>query len=883
MLKSMVQNMPDRSSQSPGKSEKPDQQIKKTASLRIANRYEVVTKLAGGMAFVYLCRDHESNQPVALKIFKPELLSHRIARDLFLREGTMWVELGMHPHIVRALRVERIGDGREVYLVLEWVMQPKGKSTPALRSWLIPGRPLPLEQALLFSLHVTRGMKYATTKISGLVHRDLKPENILISHDGKAKVTDFGLASTLSGMGAESAGISVSKEDFGRTQLTQGVVGTPLYMAPEQWRHERLDTRADIYALGCILYEMVTGHYAVVGKSREELKENHLAGKIKPPPSTVPREVVMLLRRCLVADRGKRFLNWAEFEEAIVQVYRSVTGEAPHEEREAAGETKAERLAAGNSYNEMGLSYLDIGKLDVAVMYFEQAVTVGRTEGSRRLEGQGLGNLGLAYSALGYVERAIDFHEEHLAIARAIGDPAEEGQALGDLGRAYRRLGQIEEAISFHDQELAIARQLSDGFKEAAALDSLGATYWAIDDPEKKARAVPFFKQSLAIARSIEDQSRVKSILNSMGRIFLASGEMKEAKALFHQSRVIAKKMGDRVGEGEALGDLGDMHNAAGEVERAKEFYQLALKISRESNDRRRELANLIRFGDLFVAGGDVEEAIMYYTDALAAVTEMGDRSFEFIVMNKLGGAYSTLGDYMQAASLYRRIFEQARASGDRAVQQQALLDLGASYEGWGDLRRKAGYLKQHLEISREAGDRESELEMLHKLALLYVEMKELQTAFQVYSEILALCRESGDHILEAAILNERGDVYRRVGSADRALENYQAAMQVAVANQDQVAEAVAMGNIAMAYSDLGKKWQARRYGERAVKTAHNAKSAGGVAMARYKLAVVHYQQKKWSNAHSNASKAQLLFAKLGDQEQADRMTALLERIERQR
>lgn len=79
------------------------------------------------MGLVYLCRDHFNSELVALKTFKPEFLSHRAARDLFLREGTMWVEIGRHPNVVQAYRVERVGDGSEVYLVLEWIVQPQDK------------------------------------------------------------------------------------------------------------------------------------------------------------------------------------------------------------------------------------------------------------------------------------------------------------------------------------------------------------------------------------------------------------------------------------------------------------------------------------------------------------------------------------------------------------------------------------------------------------------------------------------------------------------------------------------------------------------------------------------------------------------------------------
>ena len=87
---------------------------------RIAGRYEVAGRpLMGGMGIVYLCLDHVEERPVALKTFRPEYLPNRAVRDRFLREGTMWVNLGHHPHVVRCYGVEHIGDGREVYLVLE--------------------------------------------------------------------------------------------------------------------------------------------------------------------------------------------------------------------------------------------------------------------------------------------------------------------------------------------------------------------------------------------------------------------------------------------------------------------------------------------------------------------------------------------------------------------------------------------------------------------------------------------------------------------------------------------------------------------------------------------------------------------------------------------
>ena len=165
--------------------------------------YEIAGRpLMGGMGIAYICLDTETDRPVALKTFRPELLPDRAARDRFLREGTAWVDLGAHPHVVRCYEVLRIDP--EVYLVLELIAKEQGRDDASLRAWLSPGQPLPVEQSLLFTLQIARGMKHATHVIPGFVHRDLKPENVLVGADhlsqaptNRLRVTDFGLAAVL--------------------------------------------------------------------------------------------------------------------------------------------------------------------------------------------------------------------------------------------------------------------------------------------------------------------------------------------------------------------------------------------------------------------------------------------------------------------------------------------------------------------------------------------------------------------------------------------------------------------------------------------------------------------------------------------------------------
>ncbi|MCP4428247.1 MAG: tetratricopeptide repeat protein [Chloroflexi bacterium] len=861
--------MQEQTGQTSKKKQKSALQSEPTAPLLIARRYEIISSLTGGMGIVYLCRDHNTNQAVALKTFKPEYLSHHVARDLFLKEGTMWVEIGAHPHIVRAFRVERIGDGREVYLVLEWVVQSKDKDSPSLRSWLWPGKPLTLEQSLRFALHIARGMKYAVRKIPGLVHRDLKPENVLIGFDGVAKVTDFGLARMSEQIRVSSLSNTLKKED---AEESKNVVGTPMYMAPEQWENQSLDARADIYALGCILYEMATGYPAAMGENQEELREIHLIGRIKPPPSNLPREVVAVLRRSLIPDRSRRFRSWQEMEKALVEAYTAVTGQEPTLEQLATHETKADRISAGMSYNTMGLSYLDIGKLSVAVMYFERVVSVARTEESLELEGAGLGNLGLAYTAMGYLDRAIEFFKEHISIAHELGDEAEECRALGNLGHAYRRIGKSQQAVRLHERELAIARKLGDRFREAAALDSLGGTYRESDNVSQ---AVDFYKQSLVIARDIGDHVRVRSILTSMGQVYLASNDIKEAATLFRQSLEIAKKMGDRIGEGVALGSLGDLHRQSQNTERAIDLYKLALTISEESNDRRKELRNLNRLGDIYFEMKDVGEARDRYEAALAAAQEIGDKTSEMRGFEKVGSAYYELGDYMHAASLYRRMYGLAQEMGDRDTEQRALLKLGQAYESWGDFRRTITYFEQHLAFSREKNDRDAEVKMLARLGLLYDKTKQLKPAIQTYETYLALARELEDADLIGDALNRLGKMSRARLDLEPAIDLYREALELAREREDLPAEARALGNLGLAYTEHGKKWQATRSCDKALAAARKSKSANSIAWANYRYALTLFKQEKWQKVFPYAEKSQQLFVQLNNEEMADKAQSL--------
>ncbi|MEI7849725.1 MAG: serine/threonine-protein kinase, partial [Chloroflexota bacterium] len=371
----------------------------------LIGQYEIASKpMIGGMGVVYFCIDHNNNDhPVALKTFKPEYLPDRTARDRFLREGTAWVELGSHPHIVHCHAVEYID--QTAFLILELIAKEPDREDASLRSWM--GSSMPIEQVLLFSLQIARGMQHANTKIPGFVHRDLKPENILVGADklpgtnfNRLRVTDFGLASII-----ESEAKVLLEDDtrtaLGRTHLTHGILGTPVYMAPEQWTGQPVGVYTDIYALGCILFEMLTGKRAADGLSVADLRAAHSNGRLQPVPEALPAMIKSLLSKCLALAQNERFQTWMQVILALEAVFSAISGQAAPNEQAIAQISREERQQVGWSYNAIGLSYKDMGRADVAKSYFEKAYGLALEMDDSPAKSTALCYLAIAHKDLG--------------------------------------------------------------------------------------------------------------------------------------------------------------------------------------------------------------------------------------------------------------------------------------------------------------------------------------------------------------------------------------------------------------------------------------------------------------------------------------------------
>jgi predicted Ser/Thr protein kinase len=270
----------------------------------ISGRYELEELVgSGGMSSVYRAHDRLLERTVALKILHEQFTSDDAYVERFRREARAVAQLA-HPNIVTVIdRGEQ--DGRQ-FIVFEYVDGMNLKELMTQEGPVSPG------EAIELALQVARGLSFAHE--NGLVHRDVKPQNVLLDTDGRAKVTDFGIAHAV---------------DVDGMTITGTIMGTSNYIAPEQARGQAVDEQTDVYSLGCVLYELLAGDVPFEGDNFVAVAMRHVND---PVPSVrdlrpdVPPRLDWAIQQAMAKDHHERFDSMADFAAELEACHAELDG-----------------------------------------------------------------------------------------------------------------------------------------------------------------------------------------------------------------------------------------------------------------------------------------------------------------------------------------------------------------------------------------------------------------------------------------------------------------------------------------------------------------------------------------------------------------------------
>lgn len=267
-------------------------------------KYDIVRELGkGATSAVYLARDPFAAREVAIKLVRPEILRDQQQgkrfQKLFLTEASLAGKLS-HPHI--AAIYDAVADEEGSYLVMEYV--PGGTLEPYIK----PEALLEVKRVIEIAFKCCKALEYAHRH--GIIHRDIKPANILLSGESDIKISDFGAALTISAETTQVSGI-----------------GSPAYMSPEQLKEEPLSHATDMFSLGVVMYQLLTGHLPFKGSTGYSIV--HQIINVEPPPPSSHRPELAavvdgIVGQALAKDSSKRYPTWEDFAQALAEVFNNL-------------------------------------------------------------------------------------------------------------------------------------------------------------------------------------------------------------------------------------------------------------------------------------------------------------------------------------------------------------------------------------------------------------------------------------------------------------------------------------------------------------------------------------------------------------------------------
>jgi tetratricopeptide (TPR) repeat protein len=737
------------------------------------SHYRILEKLGeGGMGIVYLAEDTHLGRRVAIKFLTSQDKHYR-AR--FLREARAVSALS-HANIAAVFDYGETAD-QQPYIVMEFV---KGHTI----SDLLRDDGLTLAQSVEITTAVAQAL--AEAHHAGIVHRDIKPSNVVLNERGQVKVLDFGLVKHLFEEPSVTAD-STARTLFSTRTRSDVIVGTPLYLSPEQASGKPVDGRSDLFSLGALLYECITGQSAFSGSSVLEIGAQVL--HVNPPlPSTINSNIPAALDRITMKALEKKIEARYQSAEDLLKDLRALSP-----------------TLSGDAHRTLALDTRDTPLSKP--MATGALATLTQTLQRPRLS---LGAFIVAAVVIGLgVWGIIHFwpasHYEPLAAAKKWYDAGTDALRNGAYFAATKSL---EQAVITDDKFALAHARLAEAFAELEytdkAKDELLRVSALVPDRSRLPRSEALYLEAVnasvardfpSAIRSYDDIARLSAgepqVYIDLGRAYERNDQ--NGPALENYLKAISLNGQDATAHLRA----GIIFSSKQDVAKAREAFDKALELFTALSNVEGQAEVFRQYGILFKRSGKFAEAETQFQRELDTARTLGNESQQVTALLDLSSLEYSKGATVQAREYATQAIQFAQQHQLEGLVAEALLHLANSFYGQGNYVDAEKYFKQAIESARAAKYRFREATGLRDLGSLYIQQLRADEGLPLIEQAKNFFQQ-GNYIKEASFcLTSIGRVKRRKGDYEGALQAFQQELQIAQQGGDQPQIAFSYGEIA--------------------------------------------------------------------------------------
>lgn len=766
----------------------------------IVSHYRILEKLGeGGMGIVYLAEDMHLGRHVAIKTLTTRGSANQQFRRRFRNEARLASKLS-NPHIATVYDYGETSDGQP-YLVMELV---RGKTL----SDLIRENSLTMPRSVEIVSQVAEAL--AEAHRHGLVHRDIKPANIAVNERDSVKVLDFGLAKEVLPKTGDGDRFSTTSAN---TQTREGiVVGTPMYLSPEQALGLPIDARSDLFSLGSVLYECITGQPAFAGKSDADICAKVIRDD-PPSPSAlidnVPVGLDEITRKALTKDPDHRYQTAQELLVALkTDQSREIDDDNPKTHPQPVRHFFSRAFDLAITVTRRRTAYI-VASVALAVLLlllwrYSHPRTYQAPADAQHVYEQGVQAVqkGSYYEAVQLFERALEIDGRFcLAHARA----AESWTELDNNDRAKDAIAQANACALTNDRKLTaldglylqaingivlrnlpgaintfeqIASQVQTDLKISAYMD-LARAYEKNEQPKEAEQAYS----------SIVDREPNALALTRLGVLYGRRQAFDPAFEAFHKAEVLYKQAGNDIGATEVFIQRGILLDNLDRTSEAQEQLRIALDMSRKTRTSYQQVRSLLQLGSVLNTQTKADIARQYITDAIEIAQAEGMDDLATKALIDLGNMFFLNGKYDEAENSFNLALQNSTKHKGLQSKARALLSLGSLRMQQGKPDGAINYIQQALAFYQPGGYRKQTSQALLLLGRANDYKGDYDSAQSALREQLRLANESGDRSQQARAHMELGSSLHHQEKYVEALEHFNESYQLdfSLGNQSQL------------------------------------------------------------------------------------------------